>query len=60
MYVHSDELEGAFSAFLDSEAYDRTEGALFDLMRAAFIAGWQGAWLQYQREKQEKGTERAE
>ena len=36
----SNEFEEAFSEFLDRQAYDEAESALFDVVRAAFLAGW--------------------
>ncbi len=33
--------ELAFEDFLEGKAYDRAEQAMFDLVRAAFMAGWQ-------------------
>ena len=39
----SNEFEAAFSAFLDQQAYDDAESALFALVRAAFLAGWSAA-----------------
>ena len=39
----SDEFELAFSNFLEGEAYDNASQALFDLVRAAFEAGWKAA-----------------
>ena len=37
----SNEFEEAFSEFLDRQAYDEAESALFDVVRAAFLAGKQ-------------------
>ena len=34
------EFEAAFSAFLDRHEYDDAENALFEIVRAAFLAGW--------------------
>ena len=41
--MHSDELEEAFSDFLDRHEYDDAEAALFSMVRLAFVAGWRGA-----------------
>lgn len=41
--MNSDELEKAYSDFLDGEIYDKAEEGLFQLIRAAFIAGWNAA-----------------
>ncbi len=41
--MNSDELEKAFSDFIDGEEYDRAESTLFDLIRQAFTAGWNAA-----------------
>lgn len=38
-----DQMESAFSAFLDSKDYDKGEEALFALARMAFTAGWMAA-----------------
>lgn len=35
--------ESAFSSFLDRHEYDDAESALFDIVRAAFLAGWRAA-----------------
>ena len=35
--------ESAFSNFLDRHEYDDAESALFDIVRAAFLAGWRAA-----------------
>lgn len=37
------EFEAAFSAFLDRHEYDDAESALFEIVRAAFLAGWRAA-----------------
>lgn len=42
-YMHSDDFEKAFSAFLDCREYDQAESALFTMVRIAFIAGWTAA-----------------
>ena len=39
----TDEFELAFSNFLDRREYDNAEAALFELVRAAFLAGWKAA-----------------
>lgn len=41
--MESDELEKAFSGFLERREYDEAESALFSLVRAAFLAGWNAA-----------------
>lgn len=41
--MHTNEFEEAFSKFLDGEIYDKAEEGLFQLIRAAFIAGWNAA-----------------
>ena len=41
--MNSDELEKAYSDFLDGEVYDKAEDELFHLIRAAFVAGWNAA-----------------
>jgi len=38
-----DAFEKAFGDFLDGKAYDQAENALFDIVRAAFLAGWKSA-----------------
>lgn len=35
--------ENAFSDFIDRREYDDAESALFDIVRAAFLAGWKSA-----------------
>ena len=35
--------EAAFSAFLDRHEYDDADSALFEIVRAAFLAGWRAA-----------------
>ena len=37
------DFEAAFDAFLDRHEYDDAENALFAIVRAAFLAGWQAA-----------------
>ena len=39
----TDDFELAFGNFLEQEEYDAAEQALFDLVRAAFEAGWKAA-----------------
>ena len=39
----SNKFEAAFSSFLDRHEYDDAESALFDIVRAAFLAGWRAA-----------------
>ena len=39
----SNEFEEAFNNFLERREYDEAETALFDMMRAAFLAGWKSA-----------------
>ena len=41
--MNSNELEKAFSDFLDGDTCDKAEEGLFDLTRAAFVAGWSAA-----------------
>lgn len=41
--MSSDNFEQAFSNFLDRQEYDEAEGALFAIVRAAFLAGWNAA-----------------
>lgn len=41
--MYSDRLEKAFDGFLNRPEYDEAEGALFDIVRAAFRAGWKAA-----------------
>ena len=37
------EFDQAFSEFLDDEQYEKTSDALFELIHAAFAAGWDAA-----------------
>ena len=37
------EFDKALSEFLDDEQYERTNDAIFELVQAAFIAGWKAA-----------------
>ena len=39
----NDLFEQAFSNFLERREYDAAEAALFDIVRAAFLAGWRAA-----------------
>ena len=39
----SNKFEAVFSSFLDRHEYDDAESALFDIVRAAFLAGWRAA-----------------
>ena len=39
----SNKFEAAFSSFLDRHEYDDAESALFEIVRAAFLAGWRAA-----------------
>lgn len=36
-------VEAAFSSFLDDQIYDEAEEALFQMLRKAFLAGWEAA-----------------
>lgn len=36
----SDDFEKAFGYFLERREYDDAEGALFSMVRTAFLAGW--------------------
>ena len=38
--MQNDKFELAFSEFLEQEAYDQAQAAVFALVRAAFLAGW--------------------
>ncbi len=38
-----DDFESAFGRFLERQEYDEAESALFDIVRAAFLAGWKSA-----------------
>ena len=37
------EFDKAFSEFLDNEQYGKTSDAMFELIQAAFTAGWMAA-----------------
>ena len=39
----SNEFEAAFDRFLEADAYEEADGAVFALARAAFLAGWLAA-----------------
>ena len=39
----NNDFEEAFSSFLERREYDEAEGALFAIVRAAFLAGWNAA-----------------
>lgn len=39
----SNEYEGAFGKFLETAEYNALEGALFDIVRLSFEAGWKAA-----------------
>ena len=39
----NEELERAFDEFLEAQAWDTAQQALFDALRAAFLAGWTAA-----------------
>ena len=41
--THSDELEKAFSDYLDEDVYERNQEFLFRIVRDAFAAGWYAA-----------------
>ena len=41
--MYTNEIEEAFSNFLEERAYDEAESWLFSMMRLAFAAGWQAA-----------------
>ena len=41
--MRGDQFEKVFGEFLESEAYEEAEGALFDFARAAYQAGWLAA-----------------
>ena len=41
--MYSNEFEDAFSQFLESLEYDKTENFLFSITRQAFAAGWLAA-----------------
>jgi len=39
----TNDFEKAFSDFLERKEYDEAENALFDMVRTAFLAGWNAA-----------------
>ncbi|MFI3313795.1 MAG: hypothetical protein R3Y62_07895 [Eubacteriales bacterium] len=41
--MYSNDFETAFDHFIERKEYDTAQSALFSLVRAAFIAGWQSA-----------------
>jgi len=41
--MQTNELELAFSNFLESRDYDDAESTLFSVIRTAFLAGWKAA-----------------
>ena len=41
--MHANELEEAFSNFLERHEYDEAENYLFSMVRMAFVAGWMSA-----------------
>lgn len=41
------EFEAAFSCFLERHEYDDAESVLFEIVRAAFLAGWRAAGGEY-------------
>lgn len=41
--MNSDNYEARFSEFIDGKNYDAAQGAIFELVRAAFAAGWKAA-----------------
>ena len=41
--VYTNQFEKVFEDFLNRPVYDKAESALFDLVRAAFEAGWKAA-----------------
>ncbi len=47
--MNSDEFEKAFCTFLENDAYDHAENALFSIVRLAFSAGWLSATRQLQQ-----------
>lgn len=40
------EFEAAFSCFLERHECDDAESALFEIVRAAFLAGWRAAGVE--------------
>ncbi len=43
MQMYSNELEEAFSAFLERHEYDEAEHYLYSMIRLSFVAGWRAA-----------------
>ena len=43
MQMYSNELEEAFSAFLERHEYDEAENYLYSMIRLSFVAGWRAA-----------------
>ena len=41
--MQTNEFEGAFSNYLESNDCEEASGALFDIIRRSFLAGWQAA-----------------
>ena len=41
--MYNDQFEGAFDDFLDAREFEDAEEAFFQLIRAAFAAGWVAA-----------------
>ena len=41
--MYTNELEEAFSNFLDRYEYDEAENYLFSMVRLSFVAGWMAA-----------------
>jgi len=41
--MYTNELEGAYSDFLETRDFDYAESFLFSVLRSAFIAGWKAA-----------------
>ena len=41
--MHSNDFEEKFDAFLENKKYDMAQEALFQVVRSAFIAGWEAA-----------------
>ena len=43
MHMYTNELEEAFSNFLERHEYDEAESYLFSMVRLSFVAGWMAA-----------------
>ena len=43
MDMYTNELEEAFSNFLERHEYDEAESYLFSMVRLSFVAGWMAA-----------------